>query len=221
LKNTYHPIVLLFLLVICLDSFSQNDSLRVVSDTTINAVDSSRFVRVDSMNKKSATVSNKKQVDSILKYHSPRKAAVRSAIVPGLGQIYNKKYWKVPIIYGALGISASIFVYNLKWYRRTRFAYTTLVTHDTANFDNVHPDLVGFVNRGDAQALQSYRNEFRRNIDYSAVFFIVLWGLNVVDAAVDAHLKSFDISPDLSFKLKFGQSELAGTNGVSLVLAFK
>ena len=67
-------------------------------------------------------------------------------------------------------------------------------------------------------SLRSYRDQFRRDIDYSAVFFLIMWGLNVVDAAVDAHLKSFDVSPDLSLRIKPGRSEIAGTTGLSLVL---
>jgi hypothetical protein len=71
------------------------------------------------------------------------------------------------------------------------------------------------------ESLRFYRNQYRRDIDYSALFFIVFWGLNVVDAAVDAHLKAFDVSPDLGLYIKPGHSEMAGTNGISLVLAFK
>ena len=67
-------------------------------------------------------------------------------------------------------------------------------------------------------ALRSYRDEFRRNIDYSILAIMVLWGLNVVDATVDAHLKPFDVSPDLSLQIKPGHSEFAGTNGLSLIL---
>ena len=67
-------------------------------------------------------------------------------------------------------------------------------------------------------SLRSYRDSYRRDIDYSVIFFVLLWGLNVVDAAVDAHLKSFDVSPDLSFRFQPGHSEMAGTNGVSLVV---
>ena len=77
------------------------------------------------------------------------------------------------------------------------------------------------VDRGEEQALRSYRDDFRRNIDYSALFFLALWGLNVVDATVDAHLKPFDVSPDLSLRFKIGPSDMARTTGVSLVLAFK
>lgn len=71
------------------------------------------------------------------------------------------------------------------------------------------------------ESLRFYRNQFRRDIDYSAIFFIVLWGLNVVDATVDAHLKSFDVSPDISFRIKPGYSEMAGTNGISLVMQIR
>jgi hypothetical protein len=87
------------------------------------------------------------------------------------------------------------------------------------NFGKVHPQLRTFSN--DLSFLQQNRNEFRRNVDYSALFFVLLWGLNVVDATVDAHLKSFDVSPDLSLFLRPGYSDLAGTHGLSLVFQFK
>ena len=169
-------------------------------------------------------------IDSIAGTISPRKAAIRSAIIPGWGQVYVrkdldmsffKKYWKLPIIYGAIGTSVGVFVYNLEWYRRTRFAYTTLYNKDTDNYPNVHTKLQAFIINEDAESLRYYRDEFRRNVDYSVLFFIVLWGLNVVDATVDAHLRSFDVTPDLGLRLKPGYSDLAGTNGISLVLTFK
>ena len=94
---------------------------------------------------------------------------------------------------------------------------TTLSPPDSNDYRKIQPNLLPL----DINALRSYRDEFRRNIDYSALAFLVLWGLNVVDATVDAHLKAFDVSPDLSFKLQFGHSEMAGTNGLSLVLAFR
>jgi hypothetical protein len=70
----------------------------------------------------------------------------------------------------------------------------------------------------DEESLRYYRDQFRRDIDYSVLFFMILWGLNVVDATVDAHLKSFDVGPDLSLQVKPGRSEMAGTNGLSLVI---
>lgn len=159
--------------------------------------------------------------DSAFKAHSPKKAAIRSAILPGLGQIYNKKYWKLPIVYGALGISGGIFFYNLKNYKDTRFAYRVKYNMrvnrtDSALYVQIRDNLKPL----SEESLRFYRNQFRRDIDYSVLFMMLLWGLNVVDAAVDAHLKSFDVSPDLSLRIKPGYSELARTNGLSIVLKF-
>lgn len=164
-----------------------------------------------------------KKVDSVLAVHSPRKAAIRSAIIPGWGQAYNKKYWKIPIVYAALGTSAYVFVDNLNWYRKYRFAFkvASSPTINQADLDKVEPRLLPFVERKLTEDLRHGRNEFRRYVDYSVIAFILLWGLNVVDATVDAHLKSFDVSPDLSFQIKPGYSELGNTHGISLVLAFK
>ncbi|ANE53337.1 hypothetical protein SY85_05515 [Flavisolibacter tropicus] len=162
------------------------------------------------------------KIDSVLNTHSPRKAAIRSAIIPGWGQAYNKKYWKIPIVYAALGTSAYVFYYNLTWYKRCRYAYTVAVTDDVAHYDDVYIKLQPFVKNPNGEGtLKIYRNDYRRYIDYSVVAFVLLWGLNVVDATVDAHLKSFDVSPDLSFQIKPGYSELGNTHGISLVLAFK
>lgn len=157
--------------------------------------------------------------DSAMKAHSPKRAAMLSAVLPGLGQIYNKKYWKLPIVYGALGTCGGIFFYNLGNYKDTKFAYRVKynmrVNHtDSALFSQIKPKLQPL----SEESLRFYRNQFRRDIDYSALVFILLWGLNVVDAAVDAHLNSFDVSPDLSLQFKAGYSEIAKTNGLSLVL---
>lgn len=182
-------------------------------------------VAVDSLPAVATPGSNGRKVDSVLKFHSPRKAALRSAILPGWGQAYNRKYWKIPIVYAALGISGSIFVFNISEYRDLRFAVRARTialppptgTLDSSLLDKVDPRFRTI----DLNALRSYRDEFRRNIDYSVLAFIVLWGLNVVDATVDAHLKTFDVSPDLSFRIELGNSQLAGTTGLSLVLAIK
>ena len=69
-----------------------------------------------------------------------------------------------------------------------------------------------------ANALRSYRTAFRQNVDYTVLFFIAFWGLNVVDATVDGHLKAFDVNDNLSLQLKQGYSQMANTAGLSLVL---
>ena len=203
-------------------SFSQRilDSTgrTVVVDTT------TRPVPTDSLNKVAEPVTDNK-VDSVLKVHSPRKAIIRSALIPGWGQIYNKKYWKLPLVYGALGATAYIFFDNIQVYRDSRFAYKAKYKaslpdgrgRDSTDYFKVKPEYLVY----SLESLRANRNQFRKYIDYSVLFFVFFWGLNVVDAAVDAHLKSFDVSPDLSFKIKPGYSEMAGTKGISLILAFK
>ena len=153
--------------------------------------------------------------------HSPRKAAIRSAIIPGWGQVYNKKYWKVPLVYVAIGIPIYTFLENKKWYDRTRKAALMLAIPDTANYRNrVDPKLYVFFSNpsGSIGSLLNYRNEFRRDMDYSILFFLLFWGLNVVDATVDAHLRGFDISEDLSLKIK---PNFERGVGISLVLNFR
>lgn len=159
------------------------------------------------------------KADTVRRF-SPRKAAIRSAILPGWGQVYNKKYWKVPLVYAAIGIPAYTFFYNKRWYEKTRDAAKLLAIGDTANFRNrVDPKLyVFFTTSNSVSSLLNYRNQFRRDMDYSVLFFLVAWGLNVVDATVDAHLKGFDVSDDLSLKI---QPKFDRGAGIALVLQFK
>ena len=147
-----------------------------------------------------------------------------SAIIPGWGQVYNKKYWKVPIIYAALGITGYIFIDNIKTYKEYKFAYAARYkaeqpppVQDSTDYYKLK-ELYKLIS---PESIRAARDRFRQYVDYSALFFILFWGLNVVDATVDAHLKSFDVSPDLSLQIKAGHSEMAGTNGVSLILHIK
>lgn len=144
------------------------------------------------------------------------KAALRSAILPGLGQIYNKKYWKVPIVYGLIAIPVSTFQYNSSWYSKTRFAYTVRATKDSLNYKNIAPELQPL---SDA-SLRLYRNQFRKNMDFSVLGLLVMWGLNVVDATVDGHLRKFDISDELSISLKPNFSSGTRQFGISALLNF-
>ncbi len=153
----------------------------------------------------------------VKKKYNPKVAAIRSAIIPGWGQAYNKKYWKIPIVYGALGTTAGIFFYNLKWYKRLRKAVILLSDTDTSNDNQIFPSLSGY----SVDALRTGRNEYRQDIDYSVLFFLVFWGLNVVDATVDAQLKSFDVSRNISMRIKAGLDDYYNRPQVSLVFFIK
>lgn len=156
--------------------------------------------------------------DSLSKKNSPlfepRKATIRSAMLPGWGQIYNKKYWKLPLVWGALGTTAGIYFYNVKYYRTLKQAYIYRSDNIDANDILVDEEFRNL----STESIRSYRNSFRQNVDYSVLFFILFWGLNVVDATVDAHLKAFDVSDDLSLQIRPGYSPMANTSGISLVL---
>jgi hypothetical protein len=150
-----------------------------------------------------------KKTDTVKK-HSPRKAALYSAVLPGLGQAYNKKYWKIPLAWAAVGIPITLFFDNQKWYNRTRYGLAVVANNTAGNTSQagldsmarVHPKLRPLVDAKAEGSLLRYRNEFRKDMDYSILFTLLLWGLNVVDATVDAHLKGFNVSDDLSLKIK-------------------
>ena len=186
----------IFLLIILIHLFNGQATAQEVKDSS-----STTSVKPDSTKNKT-------------KEFSPGVATRRSAIIPGWGQVYNKKYWKVPLVYGALGVTAGVFYYNMKTYRLLRDAYIYATDTDSTNDSLIDPR---FQNLSD-EAIRTYRNEFRQNVDYSVLFFILFWGLNIVDATVDAHLRKFDVNDNLTLQLKQGYSPMANTTGLSLVL---
>ena len=155
-----------------------------------------------------------------LQRHSPKRATRRSALVPGWGQLYNKQYWKVPLVYGVLAIPASTFVYNNDMYLKTKFAYEAKFKAekgDKSDLSKIDSKLQNL----SIGSLQSYRNIFRRDRDYSIMWFILAWGVNVVDATVSGQLKDFDVSDNLSFRmLPYVQPQQQQT-GLSLQFRFK
>ncbi|HMR85560.1 MAG TPA: DUF5683 domain-containing protein, partial [Niabella sp.] len=162
----------------------------------------------------------------------PRKAAIRSAILPGWGQVYNKKAWKLPFVYAAIGGTGLYLVDNVVWYKRMQYAYVIAQAikdgRDSIGSDaykKVHADLRRVYFEGSygvqPEYLRTERDYYRKYRDYAAIYFVIAWALNVVEATVDAHLSSFDISPDLAFKIQPGYSEMARTAGMSFIVRIK
>jgi hypothetical protein len=151
--------------------------------------------------------------------HSPRKALLLSLALPGLGQAYNRSYWKIPLIYAGLGTLGYFIIYNNNVYQDFSEAYLIKLKDPSAN-----PPVIGYPNG--LQRVESYRQGkdiYRRNYELSLILTAALWALNMVDANVDAHLKGFDLSDDLSLRIKPGAPGVAAvpTVGLSLVLAWK
>jgi len=145
----------------------------------------------------------------------PSTAALYSAALPGLGQGYNKKYWKIPIIYGS-GVVIGYFInYNHQLYKQYRDGLIALIDQDdrTVPFD---PRL----DRNDYQRAVDY---WRRNRDLLMIGTLLLYVMNIVDAHVDAHLELFTVEDDISLYLEpsFDQTAMQ-TNliGISLKLRF-
>jgi hypothetical protein len=199
--RTLRILIFIFFTVFCLHTAAQ--------DSTV--------VKADSI------IPSKKDTVIKKKWHDPKKATIRSAILPGWGQIYNREWWKAPIVWGALGTCAGIWIYNNTWYHRTKSAFEIRVDNDTARFGEIHERLFDQTTGLPltAQSLQFYRNQFRKNRDYSALWFIITWGLNVVDATVFGHLKNFDVSDDLSLNIKPNLNPLNKSAGFSLALSVK
>ena len=194
-----HIVFVLLFMMLSDIVFAQNDSIKLNAAGTVTE---SKGIE--------------KITDSAAAKYNPRKAILRSAILPGWGQVTNKKIWKVPVVYAALGTTTYIFFRNLRQYREAKDAYILATDNDPSNDNQIRQPY--FAVKDQPERIRTFRNEVRQNVDYSVLFFLVFWGLNVVDAAVDAHLKTFDVSDQLSLQLKPGYSPLANTNGLSFVL---
>ncbi len=130
-------------------------------------------------------------------YPNPRTAVVLSLALPGAGQVYNKKWWKLPIVYGALGTLVYSEVANVRQYRALRDNYKWLVDGDP----NTNPTEPPY-NQLDAVALRRYRDQWRRYVELNAVGIGLAYFLAAADAFVDAHLARFDVGENLSWQLR-------------------
>lgn len=127
---------------------------------------------------------------------SPAKAAFYSAILPGLGQAYNKSYWKIPIVYGALGTGIYFYQRNDKQYKRYRDAYKRRL--DGFTDDEFYGDRADGRPRLSDEGLRSAQKFYQRNKEISLLVTVGLYALNIIEANVDAHLKQFNIDENLS-----------------------
>jgi len=150
----------------------------------------------------------RKEIDPL----RPAKAAFYSAVLPGLGQAYNKKYWKIPIVYAALGTGVYFYIDNNKQYNRVRDAYKRRL----AGFDDDE-----FKERFTNDGLIEAQKTFRRNKELSLLVTLGLYALNIIDANVDAHLLQYNVDDNLSFKPHYKIDELDNKGRVGLTMHLK
>src|SRR5665647_466988 len=152
--------------------------------------------------------SQKSEADSLrikksVAVHSPRRATIYSAVLPGLGQIYNRKYWKLPIIYGGFATLGYFINFNNQEYVKFRQAYSDIIDGDpntisymklVTNEYLLKPENVSQL----IDRLRSAKDYWRRNRDLVVIGTAVFYAVNIIDASVDAHFFNFDIGDDLT-----------------------
>ena len=152
---------------------------------------------------------------------SPAKAAFYSAVLPGLGQTYNKKYWKIPIVYGALATGIYFYTSNNKEYNRYRGAYKSRLagfTNDEFYFDSQGNKLS--IPRVTDEGLERGQKFYRRNKEVSLLVLMGIYILNIIDANVDAHLIQYNIDENLSLAPHFKINKIDTTSNLGLTLNF-
>ncbi len=151
--------------------------------------------------------------------HSPKKATIMSAVLPGLGQIYNRKYWKLPIIYGGLAGLVYSAGFADKRYKNYKEAYILRTDENPATIDKYDYQLDNGEMKYSENGLLELKEYYRRNRDLSYIILFGIYALNIIDANVDAHFFNFDISDDLS--LNISGTAFPGNLTASLSLTLK
>ncbi|HEY5690564.1 MAG TPA: DUF5683 domain-containing protein [Cyclobacteriaceae bacterium] len=178
-------------------------SARGQEETELGSSLSSDSIRIMKGNKVIA-------IDSYAAQFDPRKALLYAAIFPGSGQVYNKKYWKVPLVYG--GFAAGIYFVG---------AYQDLYLKYKNELYGILSDgsLISPTGYNEAQ-LRRLTNIYKRERDFFSIVTVFWYMLQLVDAHVDAHLKEFDVNPQLQVKLE-PIIENSPVNGMSAGIALK
>ena len=216
---------LFMIVLICLgvDVSAQADSSAVPTENAVSVKSNDRMRRgqkdagpiIKSDNGKVVRVHT---TDSAMqKKHSPKIATALSAVIPGAGQIYNRKWWKVPIVYAGLGASG----YFIYYYAVQTKSYQTEYRHRANGETNMlNPQYANF---SDENVL-ALKNNYRRSMEIAIAAAAIIYALNILDATVDAHLFYFDVSDDLSLSVQpfVRQNQFARTTdaGVGFQLRF-
>ncbi|WP_299112788.1 DUF5683 domain-containing protein [uncultured Winogradskyella sp.] len=198
-KRQYFLILFLFSVVLSFAQEKKNDTTSIGLDKELVVIEEQNIER--------------KPIDPL----RPSKAAFLSAILPGAGQAYNKKYWKIPIVWGAIGTGIYFYVRNDKQFDRYRDAYKRRLAGFT---DDEFSDADGnplISNDGLIRAQQ----QFRRNKEISLLVTIGLYALNIIDANVDAHLLQFNVDENLSLSPHYQYNQMENSSDLGLTLNFK
>jgi hypothetical protein len=167
------------------------------------------------------TVKVQKKADKKAIYGEARKASIMSAVIPGMGQIYNRKYWKAPVVWAGIGGFAYLFSVNQQKFKY----YSDNLKWENDNDPDTHNITDPLLN---TDQLLTEKQFYRKRRDIGIIGMAIFYFVNIIDANVDAHLKTFDVSDDLSLNIKpYGNysytalSKPVLTTGICLQLNFK
>lgn len=190
---TKNPFTFLFLLLVLNGLSAQETAPREQPEDSLNAALKGQGISIEDIQKR-------ENINPL----APSKAAFYSAVLPGLGQVYNRRYWKVPIVYAAIGTGVYAYIFNDNEYdrfrsafKRRRAGFTDDEFYDINNSGIVpgEPDLSD-------EALQDAQERYQRDRDLALLVTIALYALNIIDANVDAHLKQFNVDDSLSMVVR-------------------
>lgn len=198
-----------------------NDSPSILLDSSfvLNSLDTT-ITNQEKLSSKGRKPKNERFLYKVFNkdYPNPKTAMLLSFALPGTGQIYNKRWWKPPLVYGGMGLSIYNIVKNTNNYKRFRDAYIQFLAGETTEFEGQR-----FNNAAD---LKNARDTFDKNRQLSFVAALVVYGIQGAEAFVDAHLRTFDVSDDLSLRIKLKPAietnQLYGTAmGIGLSVQFE
>jgi hypothetical protein len=158
-------------------------------------------------------------IKSYAKRYNPRKALLLAAVVPGLGQAYNKKYWKIPLVYGGM---YALGRYGIKFYNDIYVEYRGHIFYNLERGLN-DPNDINVTTGYTLAQLRRIADKARRERDFTIILMGGVYILQMIDAHVDAHLKEFDLNPNLQVSIEpsFSQDAVLGRqSGVSIVFRF-
>lgn len=181
----------LLLLVFCfLPALGQEKDTLIISSDTISITDI-----------------NTQKDSTFLAKHSPRKASIYSAVLPGLGQIYNHKYWKVPIVYAGFGGLIYGIIYSGDHYNFYKEKYKYMLDNNLSEYEGIS-----------IRQAEVYKDFHRRWRDLFAIGTAGFYVLQIIDATVDAHLINYDISEDIALVV---DPEILSYNGIYNAVGIK
>lgn len=207
LSNKSVPLSVLLLLC-CLLAKAQVEPDPTPSDST----ETQEIIKTEKGTVTGDVEATANSTDSVADFHSPKKATIMSAVLPGLGQIYNKKWWKVPIIYGGFAVAGYFLKDNYERINLYKDAYNAATDGDPATTNNT-----GY----STTDLLTLIDQYKTWRDLSYISIAAIYVLNIIDANVDAHLFYFNVSEDISLNVQPYVSPFRGqSSGLTLSLKF-